>query len=89
MTIKEFLLSALIPTLEAMGEPYLEQLLEKLNYADADEFTTDIQGSYSLFSRLDALAKTTKTPVDDGITETVLEAIVAVAKAHNIELPAQ
>lgn len=87
MTFKEFLLNALLPTLETLGEPYLEQLLEKLNYADATEFTTDIQGTYSLFSRLDALAKTTTTPIDDGLTGTILDAIIAIAKEHNITLP--
>lgn len=85
--MKEILLKILLPTLAAVGEPKLVELLEKLAVLEGDEnFATDIQGTYRLFQRLASLAETTKTPFDDAVIGIVNEAIAEVAKAHNIQL---
>lgn len=87
MTIKEFLLNTLLPTLESLGESKLEELLDQLSEKEGENFALDVIGTYNLFTRLSILAKKTKSKIDDGIIDTVIEALEATAEKHDIDLP--
>ncbi len=85
--ILQYLLEGLTNTLTAAGSSKLTELLNKLHGVEADvDFLTDLQGTFKLFTRLDALAKKSATHIDDAVIEAVLQSITASAEANGVTL---
>ena len=67
MSFKEVLLSALLPTLESIGESALLDALQQLRAKDVVAYKSAIDGGLALVSGLTPITSKSKTPIDDAI----------------------
>ena len=85
--VKEVLVAAMLPAIKAVGKAELEEVFSGIkSHNDFEIYKTTLQGLYSNFSLLKQVANKTKTIVDDGIIDLVLEAVKESADAGGIVL---
>jgi hypothetical protein len=82
----DFLMKAILPTIESVGESKLVDLLQEFHDTDEEKYrATIIAGSAFIKPLIDYASKTTNT-IDDGIVEAIHEAILVSALRNGIAL---
>lgn len=85
--IKEILVEAMLPAIKAVGKSEMKAVPSGIKHHNSPEiYQTMLQGLYSNFSLLKREAFKTKTKVDDGVTDLILEAVEETAEAGRIVL---
>ena len=85
--INEIIVSALLPTIKAVGKIEMENVLAGIREHNSPSiYQNTLQGLYSNFSLLKEVAAKTKSNLDDGIVELVLESVKESATASGIVL---
>ena len=73
---KEIIIEAMMPAIKAIGKAEMQGVLSGIKeHNTADIYRTTLQGLHSNFALLKQAANKTKTRVDDGIIDLVLEAV--------------
>lgn len=86
-SLKEILIATLLPAIKSVGIMELTTVLNKIRESKkAPEFEDILKSLHGSFSILLFYAKKTKTKIDDGLIQTVLEAVENVAEENDIEL---
>jgi hypothetical protein len=74
--IHEVMVSAILPVIKKVGKIEMQQVLFNIKESNSPEiYKTTLQGLYSNFKLLKEVATKTKSHLDDGIIELVLEAV--------------
>ncbi|HEU5167172.1 MAG TPA: hypothetical protein VFU29_16615 [Chitinophagaceae bacterium] len=85
--IKEVLVEAMLPAIKAVGKAEMKAVLSGIKDHNTPEiYQTTLQGLYSNFTLLKQAADKTKTKVDDGVIDLILEAVEETAEAGSITL---
>lgn len=85
--IKEILVEAMLPAIKAVGKAEMKAVFSGIKDHNTPEiYQTTLQGLYSNFSLLKQAAYKTKTKVDDGVIDLILEAVEETAEAGSIVL---
>lgn len=85
--IKEIIVEAMLPAIKAVGKAEMEAVLSGIKQHNTTEiYRTTLQGLHSNFSLLKQAAYKTKTKIDDGIIDLVLEAVKESADSGGIVL---
>jgi hypothetical protein len=85
--IKEILVEAMLPAIKAVGKAEMKAVLSGIKDHNTSEiYQNTLQGLYSNFSLLKQAAYKTKTKVDDGVIDLILEAVEETAEAGGIAL---
>jgi len=85
--VSEILVSVLMPAIKSVGKSELKEVLSGIKaHNTPDVYKNTLQGLYSDFSLLKEVAVKTKTNIDDGIVDVVLEAVQETATSDNIVL---
>ena len=85
--IKEIIASTVFPIVKAVGKVEMKEVLSGIKEHNTPEiYHNTLQGVYSSFSLLKEAAVKTKTKIDDGIIDLVLEAVEENADADGIVL---
>jgi len=85
--IKEIIVEAVLPAIKAVGKVEMEGVLSGIKEHNTPEiYKNTLQGLHSDFSLLKEVAIKTKTRVDDGIVDLILEAVQESADADGIAL---
>jgi hypothetical protein len=85
--IKEIIVASVLPALKKVGKIEMENVLSGIKEHNTPEiYQNTLQGLHSNFSLLKETALKTKTQVDDGIIDLVLEAVKDCADAGGIIL---
>lgn len=85
--IKEIIVEAVLPAIKAVGKVEMEVVLSGIRKNNTPEtYKNTLQGLHSNFSLLKEAAIKTKTRIDDGIVDLVLEAVKESAAIDGINL---
>ena len=85
--IKEILVEAMLPAIKAVGKAEMKTVLTRVKDHNTPEiYQTTLQGLYSNFSLLKQAAYKTKTNVDDGVIDLILEAVQETAESGGVVL---
>ncbi|MEO5562371.1 MAG: hypothetical protein ABIR18_03025 [Chitinophagaceae bacterium] len=85
--VKEIIVAAVLPAIKAVGKIEMEQVLSNIKKNNSEEiYLHTLKGLYADFSLLKEAAIKTKTKIDDGIIDLVLEAVKDSADADEIAL---
>ena len=85
--IKTVLVEAVLPVIKAVGKAEIEVALSGIKEHNTTEmYRTTLQGLHSNFVLLKEAANKTKSKIDDGIIELVLEAVAENAAADGINI---
>lgn len=83
--IKEVILEAIMPVIKAAGKAEMENVLSNIKeHNSAEIYKNTLQGLHANFSLLKQATIETKSHIDDGIVDLVLEAVKEKAEAENI-----
>lgn len=91
---KEFAVNMILPTAEALAEPQIETLLNKVAALEAtadggaDNFAIDLQVFAKMLARIKNFAEQSETKIDDGILQIFIDATKAVAITNGVDLDA-
>ena len=86
-TIKEIIVASLLPAIKEVGKLEMKEVLSGIKeHNESEIYKNTLRGLHANFSLLRKAAIETKTIVDDGIIELVLEAVRESAEADNIPL---
>jgi len=87
MSLKEVLVSAILPAIKQVGKTELKEVLSGIKAHNTVEiYTNTLKGLHSDFALLREAAIKTKSNIDDGIVDLVLEAVTETANADGIVL---
>ena len=85
--INEIIVSTVFPIVKAVGKVELKDVLSGVKLHNTPEvYRNTLQGLFSDFSLLKEVALKSKTKIDDGIIDLVLEAVVESAAVDGIVL---
>ena len=85
--VKTVLVEAVLPVIKAVGKAEIEVALSGIKEHNTVEiYQTTLQGLHSNFVLLKEAASKTKSKIDDGIIELVLEAVTENAVADGIKI---
>lgn len=85
--IKEIIVEAVLPTIKIIGKIQMTNVLTGIKqHNTAEIYKNTLQGLYSNFSLLKEAASKSKTRIDDGIVDLVLEAVQECANSDGIIL---
>lgn len=85
--IKEAIVEAIMPVIKTAGKIEMENVLSSIKENNNNEtYKNVLQGIHSNFSLLKIAALKTKTKIDEGIIDLVLEAVNEKAETDNIIL---
>jgi hypothetical protein len=85
--IKSALVEAVLPIVKAVGKAEMELALSGIKEHNSTEiYQTALQGLHSNFLLLKEAAQKTKSKVDDGIIDLILEAVAENAAADGIPI---
>ena len=85
--IKEIIVEAVLPTIKIVGKIQMTNVLSGIKqHNTAEIYSTTLQGLYSNFSLLKEAASKSKSRIDDGIIDLVLEAVQESASSDGIIL---
>ena len=91
MNFGEILLGTLTGALATIGESKLMEVLQELHDKDEtpekEQYKSVILGGASFCSGISALVKKSKTGIDDAILQSIKDAVTMSAAANGIELP--
>ena len=84
---KEIMIGTMMPAIKAIGKAEMEAVLSGIKeHNTAEIYRTTLQGLHSNFSLLRDAAYETKSKIDDGIIDLVLEAVKESADSGGIVL---
>jgi hypothetical protein len=85
--IKEIIVASVLPAIKEVGKMEMKEVLSGIKeHNESEIYKNTLCGLHSNFSLLRKAAIETRTIVDDGIVELVLEAVRECAEADNIIL---
>jgi len=85
--IKETIVEAILPTIKLVGKIQMTNVLSGIKEHNTPEiYRTTLIGIYANFSLLKEATSRSKTKIDDGIVDLVLEAVMEKASADGIVL---
>lgn len=85
--IKELIVKAILPAIKAIGKAEMEVVLSGIKEQNTPEiYRNTLQGLHSNFSLLKQAALKTRSRIDDGIPDLILEAVKENADADGIVL---
>lgn len=85
--IKEIIVEAVLPAIKAVGKVEMEKVLSGIKEHNTPQlYKNTLQGLHSNFNLLKDVAIKSKTKIDDGIIDLVLEAVKESADASGIIL---
>ena len=85
--IKEIIIASLLPATKQVGKEEMKEVLKNIRQNnEASVYKTTVLSLYANFSLLKRSAIKTKTNIDDGIIDIVLETIQEIADADNLIL---
>lgn len=85
--IKEAIIEAILPIIKASGKAEINTILSSIkNHNKNEVYKNTLQGLYSSFSLMKEVADKTKTGIDDGIIDIILEVVTQKAKEDDIFL---
>jgi hypothetical protein len=86
-SVKEIIVATIIPMVKEVGKLELKDVLSQIKAHNTPElYHNTLQGLYSDFSLLKEVTVKTKTKIDDGLVDLVLEAVTETAAADGIVL---
>lgn len=84
---QEILVSAILPAVEAVGKAQLLDILKKIKTNNTKEvYEHTLKSVYNAFKLMSELTGKTKTKIDDGVVNMVLDAVGEAAEDADIEL---
>lgn len=87
INIKELLVSAVLPAFKEVGKVQVEDLLQQLHDHNLTEvYESSLKGLFQAFTLLKTVAIKTKSHIDDGIVDLVLESVADSAAQNNVTL---
>lgn len=87
INFKEIMIAALMPAIKAVGKMELMEILSKIQeHNTAKVYENTLKSMHSNFTLLKEVAIKSKTKIDDGIIDLVLEAVVESAAEDGIVL---
>ena len=85
--VRSILVEAILPAIRAVGKIEMETVLSDIRAHNTPEtYQTTLQGLYSNFSLLKEASLKTRSRIDDGIVDLVLEAVKESAGTDGIIL---
>ena len=85
--INEIIVASVLPAIKAVGKLEMENVLLGIKeHNTADIYQSTLRGLHSDFSLLKEVAIKTRTRIDDGLVDLVLEAVKDSAEADGIVL---
>ena len=85
--IKKIIVEAVLPAFKTIGKIEMTNVLSSIRQHNTSEtYRNTLQGLYSNFSLLKEVASKSKTKIDDGIVNLVLEAVTESAEADGVIL---
>lgn len=85
--IKEVIVEAVLPTIKIVGKIQMSNVLSGIKEHNTPEiYQTTLKGLYANFTLLKDACSRSKTKIDDGIVDLVLEAVIEKADAEGIIL---
>jgi hypothetical protein len=87
MNFQEILVNAVLPMVKAVGKAQLAEILGKIKTNNTEEvYVNTLKSVHSSFALLKEVAVKTKTKIDDGIIDAILESVSEAAAADDIAL---
>jgi hypothetical protein len=87
LRIKEAIIEAVLPIIKASGKAEINTVLSSIKIRNKKEvYKNTLQGLYSCFSLMKEAADQTKTRIDDGIIDIILEVVMEKAKEDDVVL---
>lgn len=85
--IQEILAAAVLPAFKAVGKAEMENVLSTIKKNNSEEtYKNALVGLHANFNLLKEITVKTKTKIDDGIVDIVLESVKETAEADGILL---
>jgi hypothetical protein len=85
--VKEMIVEAVLPAIKAVGKLEMETVLANIKaHNTPNVYKNTLESLHANFSLLKEAALKTKSKVDEGIVELILEAVNECAEADNIKL---
>jgi hypothetical protein len=85
--IKEIIVATVIPMVKEVGKLEMKDVLAQIKAHNTQQlYHNTLQGLYSNFSLLKEVTVKTKTKIDDGIIDLVLEAVTETAATEGVVL---
>ena len=85
--VKEIIVATIIPMVKAVGKLEIIDVLSQIKAHNTPQlYHNTLQGLYSHFSLLKEVTVKTKTTIDDGIIDLILEAVTETAATDGIVL---
>lgn len=83
----EILVTAFLPAIKAVGKAELSSILEKIQEHNSVEvYENTLRSVHSSFSLLKEVAVKSKTKIDDGLIDMILESVEEAAEDDGVEL---
>jgi hypothetical protein len=82
--LSDFVMNAVLPTLEKYGEKELVKLLDKFKAADEEKYKASMIAGHAFIKPLIEYVKSTETEIDDGLVATINDAIEESASNNGI-----
>ena len=87
MNLKEILVNTFLPAIKVVGKAELSEILSKIKEHNTEEvYTSTLKSIHSSFTLLKKVAVKTKSKIDDGLIDMVLETIEEAAADDEIPL---
>jgi hypothetical protein len=87
MNFKEILVGTLMPVIKSLGQAQISELLAKIKEHNTEElYINTLKSLYSSFSLLNEVAIKTKSKIDDGIVDMILDTVKDAADQEGVVL---
>lgn len=80
----DFIVSALLPTIEAIGQAKLVDVLQKLHDTDIEKYKATVVAGHVFIKPLKEFVAKTNTKIDDGFVDAIDEAISESAAKNGV-----
>lgn len=82
----DLIVNALLPTIEAVGESKIVDVLQKLHDSEPDKYKLVMEAGFAFITPLEKYTAGTTTKIDDGFVAAIKEAIVLSAANNGLQL---
>jgi len=86
--ISDFIVSVMLPTIEAVGKDKLVDLLQKLHDSDSEKYSATVIAGHAFIKPLIEFVGKTENKIDDGIVASINQAISESAAKNGVTFPA-
>jgi len=87
-SFQDFLVKAVLPIVQAVGQSKLIEVLQKLHDTDNEKYQATVIAGHAFIKPLIAVVANTENTIDDGLVAAINEAIEESAKANGVVFPA-